>query len=169
MCDAVNDKRYSYNFLEYVCVWKGDVPCLICMYFLGYQIGLKTVFFRFRFQLNFRSPPPPPLPPSYFSGSSDPGHWPFSYLVVNSISRTKSECRATTTTSFIYTIVYRVRLEGNSPVSLCMFLFSFSFVRWPWPRTKHIRYWNANEQLTSKNIWLHMYNKTMCTVTVCST
>ena len=34
MCDAVNDEQYSYNSLEYVCVWKGK-----------YQIGLKSIFF----------------------------------------------------------------------------------------------------------------------------
>ena len=72
VCDAVKDKRYSYNFLEYVCVWKGKTPyflgyhVLYACSLLGYQIILKSVFFRFMVQLNVRTPP------SYFSEKSRP-------------------------------------------------------------------------------------------------
>ena len=40
MCDAVNDERYSYNSLEYVCVLKGKT-----LYFLGHRV-LYYVFSR---------------------------------------------------------------------------------------------------------------------------
>ena len=62
MCDAVHDERYSCNSLEYVCDWKGKTlyflgyrVLYVCIS-LGYQICLKSVFFRFRVQFNSRTP-----------------------------------------------------------------------------------------------------------------
>ena len=70
-------------------------------------------------------------------------------------------------------LIRSVNVEGTlmklGQILCYTFLFSTSFVRWPWPCTKHKRYSNACEQLTSQNIWANTLNKTVCTVTVRST
>ena len=58
---------------------------------------------------------------------------------------------------------------GLFVTGFCSLIDSISFVRWPWPCTRHKRYSNAYEQRTSQNIWTNTLDKTMCTVIVRST